>query len=174
MQSEGLSAVPVTNLQAIVSRITASRAAAAAAGNTSSSSDPSAAADEPAAAADAAAAAAAAESSMPAMTPEQMPGAWKALASVAGKMVEDVFRPVAFIENNATDTQVKPVCCLYSILRLCDSSFGILGMSLGMYPAVVLLLMFASRQQSTLVVGTCWTCDRIKPSVLYYNTVTVS
>jgi hypothetical protein len=36
-----------------------------------------------------------------------MPGAWKALASVAGKMVEDVFRPVAFIDNSTTDTQVK-------------------------------------------------------------------
>jgi hypothetical protein len=98
MQSEGLSAVPVTDLQAIVSRITASRAAAAAAaGNTGSTSDASAAAAD----------AAAAESSLPALAPEQMPGAWKALASVAGKMVEDVFRPVAFIDNITTDTQVN-------------------------------------------------------------------
>jgi hypothetical protein len=101
LQSEGLSAVPVTDLQAIVARITASRAAAAA-GTTSDAA--AAAADEASAAA-----AAAAESSLPALAPEQMPGAWKALASVAGKMVEDVFRPVAFIENDTTDTQVNAV-----------------------------------------------------------------
>jgi hypothetical protein len=83
----------VTDLQAIVSRITASRAAAAAGSADSSSSTD---ADT----------AAAAESAMPALAPEQMPGAWKALASVAGKMVEDVFRPVAYIENKTTDTQV--------------------------------------------------------------------
>jgi hypothetical protein len=104
MQSEGLDSVPVTDLQAIVSRITASRAAAAAAGSGASPD-----ADTAAAATAAAAAGGGGESTtnLPALAPEQMPGAWKALASVAGRMVEDVFKPVAFIENMTTDTQVR-------------------------------------------------------------------
>lgn len=34
------------------------------------------------------------------------PQAWKALALCAGKMVE-MFRPIAFVENKDTDTQVS-------------------------------------------------------------------
>ncbi|KAF6250498.1 hypothetical protein COO60DRAFT_1705829 [Scenedesmus sp. NREL 46B-D3] len=107
VQSEGLSSLPVTDLQAIVSRITASRAAAGNASSSSSDSTTAAAAAAADEAADADADADAdAESSLPVLAPEQMPGAWKALASVAGKMVEDVFRPVAYIDNDTTDTQV--------------------------------------------------------------------
>lgn len=40
------------------------------------------------------------------LSPEQLPGAWKALAQVAGKALEDVFEAVAFVENGETDTQV--------------------------------------------------------------------
>eukprot|EP00879_Flechtneria_rotunda_P023208 GHRR01024539.1.p1 GENE.GHRR01024539.1~~GHRR01024539.1.p1 ORF type:complete len:572 (+),score=242.27 GHRR01024539.1:796-2511(+) len=43
---------------------------------------------------------------LPQLTQEAMPGAWKALASVAGKMIEEVFQPVAYIDNIETDTQV--------------------------------------------------------------------
>jgi hypothetical protein len=41
------------------------------------------------------------------LSPEQIPGAWKALAHVAGKALQDVFEPVAFVENLETDTQVR-------------------------------------------------------------------
>jgi hypothetical protein len=40
------------------------------------------------------------------LSPEELPGAWKALAQVAGKALEDVFEPVAYIENMTTDTEV--------------------------------------------------------------------
>ncbi len=38
---------------------------------------------------------------------EQLPGAWKALASIAGKVIEGMFTPVAYLDNERTDTQVR-------------------------------------------------------------------
>jgi hypothetical protein len=43
---------------------------------------------------------------LPAIAQEAMPLAWKALASAAGKLVDEVYRPVAFVENTESDTQV--------------------------------------------------------------------
>ena len=40
------------------------------------------------------------------LAPEQLPAAWKVLARVAGKQVEDHYTPVAYIEHADTDTQV--------------------------------------------------------------------
>ncbi|KAI8470315.1 MAG: hypothetical protein J3K34DRAFT_521444 [Monoraphidium minutum] len=58
-----------------------------------------------AAAAAASGAAAAAEGRL-GLAPDQLPGAWKALAQVAGKALAGVFQPVAYVENDDTDTQV--------------------------------------------------------------------
>jgi hypothetical protein len=41
------------------------------------------------------------------------PQAWKALALCAGKMVE-MFKPIAFVENKDTDTQVRPHTCRHA------------------------------------------------------------
>ncbi|GBF90755.1 hypothetical protein Rsub_03056 [Raphidocelis subcapitata] len=40
------------------------------------------------------------------LAPEDLPSAWKALAQVAGKALEDVFEAVAYVESPETDTQV--------------------------------------------------------------------
>jgi hypothetical protein len=41
------------------------------------------------------------------LAPEQMPAAWKVLARVAGKQLEDHYTPVAYVEHVGTDTQVS-------------------------------------------------------------------
>jgi hypothetical protein len=103
-QAEGLSSLPVNDLGGIIARIAATRLA-------NGQQQQAAAAQQQqlvAAAAAASAAASMAEgdaSSLLHIDQEAMPQAWKALASAAGKMVE-MFRPVAFIENKDTDTQV--------------------------------------------------------------------
>jgi hypothetical protein len=40
------------------------------------------------------------------LSAEQLPRAWKVLASVAGGLVEDQFTQVAYVDNEGTDTQV--------------------------------------------------------------------
>ncbi len=37
----------------------------------------------------------------------RMPDAWRMLAAVAGYTADDLFAPVAFVENLDTDTQVS-------------------------------------------------------------------
>ena len=37
----------------------------------------------------------------------RMPDAWRKLAAVAGHTAEDLFDPVAFVENLDTDTQAR-------------------------------------------------------------------
>eukprot|EP00878_Enallax_costatus_P017820 GHUV01018726.1.p1 GENE.GHUV01018726.1~~GHUV01018726.1.p1 ORF type:complete len:547 (+),score=166.08 GHUV01018726.1:131-1771(+) len=90
VESEGLDELPATDLTRLILRLTARKSN-----------------DTSAATAAAAAATAVAAAALPAFAPEAMPGAWKALASVAGKKIEDVFVPVAYIENLTTDTQVR-------------------------------------------------------------------
>lgn len=107
--------MPVTDLGGIITRIAASRLAR----GQSSQQDQqkllertaaTAAAEQqqlPAGTAAVAAAKAAASGvELPQIVQEAMPQAWKALALCAGKMVE-MFRPVAFVENKDTDTQVS-------------------------------------------------------------------
>jgi hypothetical protein len=94
--------MPVSDLGGIIARIAATRLAA---GDQQQLPAGAAAAAAAGAATGASADGAAAASSLPAIVQEAMPQAWKALASVAGKMV-DMFRPVAFVENKDTDTQV--------------------------------------------------------------------
>jgi len=98
LQKEGLPGIDTAELQNILAMVATSRLPKkeqAANGNAET-------------AAGAAAADAASSGTIPpALSPEAMPAAWKALASVAGKVVDDVFHPVAYIENEETDTQVS-------------------------------------------------------------------
>jgi hypothetical protein len=100
-QAEGLSAIPVTDLGSIITRIAATRLAKGQAAQLSQDQQQAqqlleaAPADAPAQV-----------DSLPAIVQEAMPQAWKALALCAGKMVE-MFRPIAFVENKDTDTQVS-------------------------------------------------------------------
>lgn len=48
--------------------------------------------------------------SPPPLPADMSPQAWKALALCAGKMVE-MFKPIAFVENKDTDTQVRSNAC---------------------------------------------------------------
>lgn len=107
-QAEGLSSLPVNDLGGIIARIAASRMARDPQTNTQQELPvPAAAAATDAAVATAGeGAGSSSSSSLPPIVQEAMPQAWKALASVAGKMVE-MFRPVAFVENTDTDTQVR-------------------------------------------------------------------
>lgn len=104
-QAEGLSAVPVTDLGGIITRIAATRLAKGSASQLLQSQDQQQA--QPLLEAGTAEAPAQADS-LPAIVQEAMPQAWKALALCAGKMVE-MFRPIAFVENKDTDTQVRAV-----------------------------------------------------------------
>lgn len=57
------------------------------------------------------------------LSAEQLPKAWKALATVAG-LVEDQFTPVAYVENEGSDTQVcgcvlLVVCCWWRCHHYC-------------------------------------------------------
>jgi hypothetical protein len=45
--------------------------------------------------------------------------AWKALAQCAGKMVEGVFDPVAYLDNPETDTQVRKLTVALTLCDLC-------------------------------------------------------
>lgn len=111
-QAEGLSSLPVNDLGGFIARIAATRLAKGQQQQGAESQQQLAAA---AAAASAAASMAEGDaSSLPHIVQEAMPQAWKALASAAGKMVE-MFRPVAFIENKETDTQVRAAVQLHHI-----------------------------------------------------------
>jgi hypothetical protein len=101
VQAEGLSGIPVTDLGSIITRIAATRLARGQASQLPQLQDQQQQL-EAAAAADAPAQV----ESLPAIVQEAMPQAWKALALCAGKMVE-MFRPIAFVENKDTDTQVR-------------------------------------------------------------------
>lgn len=111
-QAEGLSSLPVNDLGGIIARIAATRLAKGQQQQPAGDSQQ----QQQLAAAAASAAASMAEgdvSSLPHIVQEAMPQAWKALASAAGKMVE-MFRPVAFIENTETDTQVRAAVQLHN------------------------------------------------------------
>jgi hypothetical protein len=106
LQAEGLSSLPVNDLGGIIARIAATRLATGQ--QQQAATEPQQQQQQLAAAAAASVEASTAEgdaSRLPHIVQEAMPQAWKALASAAGKMVE-MFRPVAFIENKETDTQV--------------------------------------------------------------------
>jgi hypothetical protein len=60
----------------------------------------------PSAAADVSSAAAGFQDAHCPLTPEMMPSAWRALTKVCGKMVDDIFTPVAYLDNPGSDTQV--------------------------------------------------------------------
>lgn len=110
-QSEGLGSVPASDLGGIIARIAATRMAKD--GLPQQPQQQQLAAPEPSAAAkqqqedgaDDSGDECSSSSSLPAIVQESMPQAWKALACVAGKMV-DMFKPIAFVENKDTDTQV--------------------------------------------------------------------
>jgi hypothetical protein len=56
------------------------------------------------------------------LSAEQLPKAWKALATVAG-LVEDQFTPVAYVENQGSDTQVGD-CVLLVLCCWCCAAGG--------------------------------------------------
>ena len=48
----------------------------------------------------------------------RMPDAWRKLAAVAGHTADDLFDPVAFVENLDTDTQVHSMPAVLVSARL--------------------------------------------------------